>query len=218
MKIGLSSSLLYFADLLRVCGARRVCGGLGFLVFSYLPLVSLLFSSSSFCVDMSFWSSEMPRAGRMMKNPSNFWICVKFSCLRSSITSIYRHRARVEQFPITIEMLTQTWHHGPRWCVPNCCLVTQTGITNQTHLVIEDHICPVHVQYLGLLRRCVEVCVLCFHPDSDWLNVLWPQTWTLATEEGCSTWSREEPANSSATLRITWRTPWWTPPTRLWTK
>lgn len=68
--------------------------------------------------------------------------------------------------------------------------------------------------WLGLLRRSV----LCFHPDSHWLNVLCSQTWTPATEEGCSIWLREEPANSSATLKTTWRTPWWTPPTRLWIK
>lgn len=60
--------------------------------------------------------------------------------------------------------------------------------------------------------------MLCFHPNSHWLNVLCSQTWTPAMEEGCSIWLREEPANSSATLKTTWRTPWWTPPTRLWIK
>lgn len=166
---------------------------------------------------MSFWSSEMPRAGRMMKNPFHFWNCLKLCHLHSSITCICRQRARGERSPITSGMLTQTWHHGSRWYALKCCLVTQTGITNRTRLVIEDHICPVHI-FRFVEEVCWSVCVLRFHPDSDWLNVLWPQTWTLATEEGCSIWSREEPANSSATLKITWKTPWWTPPTRLWIK
>lgn len=46
-------------------------------------------------------------------------------------------------------------------------------------------------------------CVMCSHADSDGLNLFRSQTWTPATEEGCSIWLREEPASSSATLKTT---------------
>lgn len=162
---------------------------------------------------MSFCSSEKP-PGKVMKNLFNLWICVKW-CHCSSITRLYRQRAGGERL----------LHHRcdadsgmTSWLQMACSLLLPVCPNAHHKSDTFDRICA--VIHFCLLRRTVEVCVcvLCLRPDCDWLNVFCSQTWTPAMEEGCLIWLRGERASSSATLKTTWRTPWWTPPTRLWIK
>lgn len=69
-----------------------------------------------------------------------------------------------------------------------------------------------------VIHVCVCARYICFHPDSEWQNVLCPQTWMPITEEGCWIWWREERGSSSATSKTTWRTPWKTRPLRSWVR